>query len=131
MTENSRITQKKFTQEVRLASPSSDTFEWLIGGYYTREPGQIYQTYVPFDRATAVPQDPANDFGGMHYDQLVLAELDSVYKEYAGFGSVTWHLGPRFDLTGGVRYSHNKQTATQILAGALAGGSSTLDGGSS
>lgn len=130
VTESSHITQKKFTQEVRLASPSSDTFEWLIGGYYTREPGQIYQTYVPFDRATAEPQSPENDFGGVHYDQLVLAELDSVYKEYAGFGSVTWHVGPRFDLTGGVRYSHNKQTATQILAGALAGGSSTQDGGS-
>ncbi|MBY8829448.1 TonB-dependent receptor [Hephaestia mangrovi] len=131
VTESSHITQKKFTQEVRLASPSSDTIEWLIGGYYTREPGQIYQTYVPFDRATAVPQSPANDFGGTHYDQLVVAELDSVYKEYAGFGSVTWHVGPRLDLTGGVRYSHNNQTATQILAGALAGGSSTQDGKSS
>ena len=131
VTESSHITQKKFTQEVRLASPSSDTFEWLIGGYYTREPGQIYQTYVPFDRVTGAPRDPANDFGGVHYDQLVLAQLDSLYKEYAGFGSVTWHVGPRFDLTGGVRYSHNKQTATQTLAGALAGGSSTLPGGSS
>ena len=131
VTENSRISQKKFTQEVRLASPSSDTIEWLIGGYYTREPGQIYQTFVPFDRDTAVLQDPAVDFGGTHYDQLLLAELDSVYKEYAGFGSVTWHVGPRFDLTGGVRYSHNNQTVTQILGGAFSGGTTELDGKSS
>jgi len=130
-TESSRISQKKFTQEVRLASPSSDTIEWLIGGYFTREPGQIYQTYVPFDRDTAVLRDPAIDLGGVHFDQLLLAELDSVYKEYAAFGSVTWHLGPRFDLTGGVRYSHNHQTITQILGGALSGGTTELHGKSS
>jgi len=130
-TESSRISQKKFTQEVRLASPSSDKFEWLIGGYFTREPGQIYQTYVPFDRDTAVLRDPAVDLGGAHFDQLLLAELDSVYKEYAGFGSVTWHIGPRFDLTGGVRYSHNDQTITQILGGALSGGTTELHGKSS
>ena len=28
---------EKFTQEIRLASPSSDKLEWQVGGYYTHE----------------------------------------------------------------------------------------------
>src|SRR5262249_41217967 len=33
----SYLEQQKFTQEVRLASPSSDKFEWQVGGFYTKE----------------------------------------------------------------------------------------------
>ena len=33
----------KVTQELRLASPSNDTFEWLVGPYYTKEKGDIIQ----------------------------------------------------------------------------------------
>jgi outer membrane receptor protein involved in Fe transport len=43
--------------------------------------------------------------------------LDSVYKEYAGFANATVHLGDRFDLTLGGRYSHNKQSAFQATDG--------------
>ena len=53
-----RSTQKKFTQELRLASNGSATLEWLVGGYYTREPGQLYQRYYPFDNATGRPITP-------------------------------------------------------------------------
>jgi len=53
------------------------------------------------------------------FPDFLIAQLDSLYKEYAGFGSVTWHVAPRFDLTGGVRYSHNKQSTTQILDGSF------------
>ena len=33
----------KVTQELRLASPSNDKFEWLLGVYYTKEQGDIIQ----------------------------------------------------------------------------------------
>jgi outer membrane receptor protein involved in Fe transport len=131
VTEPSRIAMKKFTQELRLASPKSDSIEWLVGAYYTREPGRILQNYIPFTLSTGVPLNPAVNFGGTNYTQLVEARLNSVYREYAGFGSVTWHITPRLDLTGGGRYSHNTQTTQQILDGALAGGFSELDGKSS
>ncbi len=115
-------TQKKFTQELRLASSGSRTIEWLIGGYYTREPGQLYQRYYPFDTATGRPITPVPVIPG--FNGLVLAQLDSTYKEYAGFGSATLHLGDKFDLTAGGRYSHNDQRTTQTLDGALFGGPS-------
>lgn len=117
--------QKKFTQELRLQSPSSETFEWLVGGYYTREKGKLLQRYLPFRFATGQAIDPALTLpagpGGadMTFADFLRADLDSVYKEYAGFGSVTLHLGPRFDITAGGRYSHNRQTTRQSLGGSL------------
>jgi iron complex outermembrane receptor protein len=121
----SQITQKKFTQELRLSSPDNDRVEWLVGAYYTREKGQIYQQYIPFDLATGEAVDPTLVLpvgpGGadVSFPDFLIAKLDSLYKEYAGFGSVTWHVAPRFDLTGGVRYSHNKQATTQSLDGSF------------
>lgn len=119
------VSSKKFTQEVRLASPSSTSFEWLIGGYYTREEGRIFQRYLPFALDTGESVDPTLTLplgpGGadLVFPEFLRAELDSVYREYAGFGSVTWHLGPRFDITAGARYSHNEQRTRQLLDGAL------------
>jgi iron complex outermembrane recepter protein len=117
-----RSTQKKFTQELRLASNASATFEWLVGGYYTREPGQLYQRYYPFDTATGRPVTPVPEIPG--FNGLVLAQLDSTYKEFAGFGSATLHFSDTFDLTAGGRYSHNDQRTTQTLDGALFNGPS-------
>jgi iron complex outermembrane receptor protein len=121
----SQTSNKKFTQELRLSSPDNDNVEWLVGGYFTREKGRIYQQYIPFDLATGAVVDPTLVLpvgpGGtdVSFPDFLIARLDSRYKEYAGFGSVTWHVGPRFDLTGGVRYSHNKQSTTQILDGSF------------
>lgn len=119
------ITQKKFTQELRLASADSDTFEWLIGGYYTREKGRILQSYLPFALDTGGLIDPTLTLplgpGGVDltFPDFLLASLNSRYREYAGFGSVTWHLSPRFEITAGGRYSHNSQRTVQVLDGAL------------
>lgn len=117
--------QKKFTQEVRLQSADNDSFEWLIGGYYTHEKGKLFQRYLPFILATGEAIDPTltlpagPDGADVTFPNFLSAELDSVYKEYAGFGSVTWHLSPRFDITAGGRYSHNKQRTHQVLDGSL------------
>ncbi|TGX54006.1 TonB-dependent receptor [Sphingomonas gei] len=119
------VSTKKFTQEVRLASPSSTTVEWLVGGYYTREEGRIFQRYLPFALDSGEAVDPTLTLpvgaGGadVTFPEFLRAELDSVYREYAGFGSVTAHFGPRFDITAGARYSHNEQRTRQLLDGSL------------
>lgn len=114
---SNQLTLKKFTQELRLASPDNDTLEWVIGGYYTREPGLIFQRYLPFVSSSG-EFIPTPVFG---FDDLVLAVLDSTYKEYAGFASATWYVAPRFDITAGGRYSHNHQDTFTILDGVLFG----------
>ena len=110
---------EKFTQEVRLASSKSDIFEWLVGGYYANEKALIFQQYVPVVPGSfteiPVPTLPL----------LAKVNLNSRYEEIAGFANATVHLGNRFDIDFGGRYSHNNQTATQALDGALVGGASS------
>ena len=112
---------KKYTQEVRLASSAKGPFEWLVGGYYTHEDGLILQKYVPVVPFTLneIPPTPT-------FPLLANVSLASVYEEYAGFANGTLHLGERVDLDFGGRYSHNNQRAQQVNDGALVGGPATL-----
>jgi len=103
---------RKFTQEVRLVSAPGD-FEWLVGGYYTSEKAEVRQDFAAVEpgTSTAIPFP------------FVLGHvaLESKYEEYAGFANVTVHLGDRFDIDLGGRYSHNSQVADQTAEGVLAG----------
>lgn len=110
---------RKFTQELRLTSPSSDRFEWMLGAYYTNEKGRIFQDINGVDLVTDGPA------AGL--PNLAVAELPSRYKEVAGFANGTIHFTDRFDLTAGARVSRNKQTASQVLDGVLVGGSTVFD----
>lgn len=109
---------RRLTQELRLASASNDRFEWLAGGYYTRERGRILQSFSAFQPGTL---DPIADL-----PLLALVEVPSRYEEYAGFANATIYFGDKFDLTFGGRYSYNRQRASQSNDGIFAGGPSTL-----
>ena len=111
--EDQQTDLSKFTQEVRLASPSNDTFEWMVGAYYTREKGTIDQFIGSVDLITRQP------FGIPLLDELATALIDSKYKEFAGFSNVTWHATDRFDITAGGRFAKNDQSAHQVTASAL------------
>jgi outer membrane receptor protein involved in Fe transport len=106
--------QDKFVQELRLTSPSSERLEWQVGLYYTDETADLYQN-VLFGPPPGAPL--GIDVG-----------LDSTFEEFAGFGNVTWHFGPRFDIGLGLRYSENDQTATQFGSAAPGGDGSSDDG---
>jgi iron complex outermembrane recepter protein len=109
----------KFSQELRLVSSKSDSLEWLVGGYYTKEDSAIKQ------KINAVEAGTDTIAGGVP----VLADvaLDSTYEEIAGFANATWHATKRFDLAFGGRLSHNKQVASQVSDGVLAGGHTQYD----
>ncbi len=104
---------EKFTQELRLAG-ETDVIDWLIGGYYTDEEGLILQDFIAAEPGTTTPIDGLPLLGN--------ARIDSSYKEIAGFANVTVHLGERFEIGLGGRYSRNDQSAHQVSDGALAGG---------
>jgi outer membrane receptor protein involved in Fe transport len=101
--------QRRFTQEVRLASSGKQTIEWTVGGFYTREKNRLGQM--------AFFADPITQEHTL--DGLIVVDLPSRYREYAGFVNATWHLSPKFDLTAGARYSHNKQSSSQVTNGLL------------
>lgn len=97
----------KFTQEARLAG-SWGSIDWIAGGFYTREKSFQLQTL------------PATDVTGAPFPILLLnAELPSLYEETAAFGTATWHVTDRLDLSGGLRYAKNEQTYEQIASGLL------------
>jgi iron complex outermembrane receptor protein len=109
----------KFSQELRLVSSKSDSFEWLVGGYYTKEDSAIKQ------KIQAVEAGTDTIAGGI--PTLADVALDSNYEEIAGFANATWHITPRFDLGFGGRLSHNKQVASQVSDGVLVGGHTQYD----
>lgn len=109
----------KFTQELRLVSPKSEAFDWLLGGYYTDEDSVIEQKILAVEAGT--------DTVATGVPTLADLSLDSTYKEVAGFANATWHVTPRFDLSLGGRASHNKQVASQLADGPLVGGRTQYD----
>jgi outer membrane receptor protein involved in Fe transport len=112
-----QLTQnRKWTQELRLASNGGGMLEWLVGGYYTHEKARIFQHLNLAEPGTLAPIDYPLD--------LATFSLDSRYEEFAGFANATLHLGPWFDLDLGGRYSHNRQRADQVSGGLLLTGPS-------
>ena len=93
---------KKFTQEVRLQSASNHHLEWVAGAYYTHETTDEQVNLLYSASPDGNMPAPYNSYPFYGY-------LPSTYKEAAGFGDVTGYLGQIFDLTLGVRYSHQDQ----------------------
>jgi iron complex outermembrane receptor protein len=104
----------KFTQELRLLSPESDTLEWLVGGFYTHEKSRIGQEILAVEAGT--------DTIATDVPELAVLSLPSRYEEFALFGNATWHVTPRLDLSFGARTSRNDQVASEVADGPLVGG---------
>lgn len=94
---------RRFTQEVRLTSEKSDTFEWIVGGYYTNQ---------RTDQTQRVIIDPADV-------NLIDVESPLRYREYAAFGNATYYVTPDWDITGGVRIADNRTSVLQQVGGLL------------
>lgn len=110
---------RKWTQELRLASNGEGFLDWLIGGYYTHEKAQIFQHLNLVEPGTLTP---------IPYPlELVKYDLDSQYEEVAGFANATLHLAPWFDVDLGGRYSYNRQRADQTSDSVLVGSSTVSD----
>ena len=105
----------KVTQEFRLLSDESDSFEWMLGAYYTDEDSMISQEIYAVTAGT--------DTFAPGYPVLAVAQILSTYEELAFFANGTWHISPDFELSVGARTSSNDQTARQVTSGPLAGNS--------
>ena len=104
----------KFTQEVRVGSHGPQPLEWLVGGFYTRESSRDDQSFALLSPSG---QPITND--------LFTTSSPSIFKEYAGFADLTYHIIEKFDVSGGVRYARNDQTYTQNGSGAFVGSEPT------
>ncbi len=109
-TYNQYLQLSKLTQEIRLASPANQRIEWLIGGFATYEHSRLGQVATAQDETGAfIPG--INPFATIY--------LPTIYREYAGFGDVTFHVTSRFDISGGLRYSYNNQNYGDLTGGSI------------
>lgn len=100
---------EKFTQELRLLSPENDSFEWLVGAYYTDEESGL-------DPQNLFAVVPGTEDHAPGIPPLAEIRLLSTYEELALFANATWHMSPKFDLSFGGRWSENDQDASQVLS---------------
>lgn len=94
--------RKIFTQEVRIVSRSGGPLDYVAGGYFQREltrdnlslifPGQA-------DFAAATGQFFLTGPDGLS----VLLAGKNKFTDKAIFGELTWHITPRWQITGGAR----------------------------
>lgn len=80
---------EKITQELRLTSDSNESFEWIVGMFYTDEDGFNSQETV------VTPRVP-----------LFKAGFPSNYEEISAFATGTWYFTPDFDVSVGLRQTH-------------------------
>jgi outer membrane receptor protein involved in Fe transport len=101
----------KFTQEIRLAAPLGDRFEWLAGAFYDRDESDLATDIRAVDPATGAP-----------VGQLLYQVGSISFEEYAAFANLTFHVTERFDIQAGGRASRNEQQReTPALFGPIAG----------
>lgn len=96
------VRDKTFTQEVNLTSNGSGPLQWVIGGFYLNyKDAYDYNTYAYA--------------AGVNVDVF---ESRNKTQSYAGFADVTYRLGEKFFLTGGIRYTEDKPEVAFILQAA-------------
>lgn len=104
---------KKFTQEVRLASPSGGRWEYILGAFYTREKAFTLSGGTAF-LGNGDPLPPP-------INPLVDVPVTGRYEEYALFASTTVALTDTLRVEIGGRWSHNEQRFNEVLGGILFG----------
>lgn len=106
---DSVIDVHKSTQEMRLTSPKGDRFDWLAGLWFNRE--DAWQRY-------ALLGDNLNLLGNT---ALIHQYTSARFEEYAGYGDLTWHVSPVFDLAAGARVNGDTQHLSSQESGPVAG----------
>jgi len=100
------VKDSKFAQEIRLAAPIGERFEWLCGAFYTHEIAPHTQDLRAEDSAT----------GAVVGTGLALISQNT-YQEYAAFTDLTFHVTKQVDVQVGGRESHIDQSYRQSEIG--------------
>lgn len=98
-------TNKQFSQEIRIASPTDQAFSWLAGAYYFRK--QVEETSV-----SLINEPLAALLGGGVIAQRSPSGSDIDNINMALFGEGTWAFNDRWSVTAGLRYNHDDKSIT-------------------
>lgn len=89
-----QVTQ--FSQELQLASLSASKLTWILGLYY-------YNSKSLYDTV---------NFSGFQFPIPISAPARQKVLSLAGFAQATYEILPRLKLTGGIRYTSDKESAS-------------------
>ena len=106
--------QRQFSQEIRLASKSGGTFDYVIGGYYF---WQIVRGYgaTRYGSAAALWNLPTvnQTIANAALDGFEAnSTSDPTTKTLAAFGQTDWHITDALTLTTGLRFTHEKKSGS-------------------
>ena len=127
---------KGYTQELRLDG-GRERFEWVTGVFYSssdRDYGQNLPVIGFEDAAAAIGVNiPTAGTKLALKDELYKSDLHYESSQLALFGEMTFGIGDRLDLTGGLRYYDFEEDREQVFDGIFADpidsvGSTSADG---
>lgn len=103
---SARQIEKQISQELQLLSPNSSKIKWIVGLYYFRNDARSANNdIILFPAATGLP------------DPLTMSKYArQVVKSMAAFAQVTVPVTDQLNLTGGIRYTHDKYHTENITA---------------
>ncbi len=85
----------QLTQEFRLASNGNSVLDWLVGAYYFNEDFQA----DTFSFDSLAPGNPRDGYAFQNQEST----------SYALFGSLNFHVGEKWDLVAGLRYTNDEK----------------------
>lgn len=107
----STIPQKKKTAELRFVSNRLGPVEFLVGGFYTHERVDPLSTDIVARDTTTNTQLPGP------LGSFMASPIRDRYEELSAFGNLTFYLSDNFDITGGARLAHYKESFTLNYSG--------------
>lgn len=104
----------KITQEIRLSSPDGNRLEWLAGLFFTREKSLQPENFQLISTLTGLDVPiVGGTFADPNHD---------LYKEYAAYADLTYHLTSKFKILGGLRVTSDSESNVTPQSGLLFSG---------
>jgi len=117
-----------FTQELRIASPTGQFLEYVLGAYYSRaDSDRTFSRSVITCSASTLPTaggvTPCSTAPGVSTitQPFGSADFGSVFKNFAVFGQATFNINDDFRLIGGLRWTTDQLDVYHIRRTTLAG----------
>jgi iron complex outermembrane recepter protein len=122
-------TSKTFTQELRIASPTGQFLEYVLGAYYSKaDSDRTFTRNVITCSASTLPAvvpglTPCSTAPGVSTITTPsgTADFGSVFKNFSVFGQATVNISDSLRLIGGLRWTQDKLNVDHIRRTTLAG----------
>ncbi len=108
---NDQTRVDKFSQELRLTSSLQNRFHWVVGSFYTKE----NSAFSEFGQALV----PGTQQPNPNLNPLYNVEDRDEFSEIAVYGNATYNLTKLWDVSAGLRDSHDHETLSSAGGGTL------------